>query len=77
METLTKYLGIIVCMLCLSGNSFAAASSSVQIDTTIPAADGLLTADQIPPFVLPKTDGAAPTAKPAEAPAAGAPATAH
>jgi hypothetical protein len=61
MKSLTKYFGIIACLVGLNSNVFAATSSSVQLDTAIPPADGLLTTDQIPPMFLPKP-GAAPSA---------------
>jgi hypothetical protein len=60
MKSLTKYLGLVVCLVGLSSNVFAAASSSVQLDTAIPPVDGMLTTDQIPPMFLPKTTSNSP-----------------
>jgi hypothetical protein len=60
MKSTLKYLGLAVCLVGLSSNVFAAASSSVQLDTAIPPADGMLTTDQIPPMFLPKTSTNSP-----------------
>jgi hypothetical protein len=47
---------LLVALLVLNGSTFADTptpnNSSVQLDTTIPQADGVLTADQIPPIIL-------------------------
>jgi hypothetical protein len=82
MKTLLKYFGIAGCLVCItSGNAVAASSPSVQIDTTIPAADGMITTDQIPPLMMPTETTTAPsaTAQPAPqpAPTAGTPVATH
>jgi hypothetical protein len=70
MQNLTKYFGLLGCLVCLNSSVFAAEPSIAQLDTNTPPMEGALTTEQTPPILLPP---APVSTAPAAAPAATAP----